>query len=79
MITEKQPDDVGSCLSFLCQELWVMHHLLQEANYPHLQLSVQLKVLRTNTGTAKAVSLQKCYFREKGKQKTCTCECLETQ
>lgn len=51
LITETQPDDVGSCLSFLCQELWVMHHLLQEANYPHLQLCVQLKVLRTYTGT----------------------------
>lgn len=25
-----------------------MHHLLQEANYTHLQLCVQLKVLRTH-------------------------------
>lgn len=49
LITENQPDNVGSCLSFLCQELWVMHHLLQEANYSHLQLCVQLKVLRNNS------------------------------
>lgn len=85
-----QPDDVGSCFSFLCQELWVMHHLLQEANNPHLQLCVQLKVLRTNTGTATTVPLQKCCFtstnakkdRKKklnGKKVCCTCECLETQ
>lgn len=46
MITENQPDNVGSCLSFLCKQLWVMHHLLQEADYSHLQLCVQLKVLR---------------------------------
>lgn len=45
---ETRPDNIRSCLSFLCQELWVMHHLLQEANYPHLQLCVQLKVLRSN-------------------------------
>lgn len=44
-----QPNNVGSCLSFLCQELWVMHHLLKEANYSHLQLCVQLKVLRNNS------------------------------
>lgn len=61
MITGNQPDNVGSCLPFLCQELWVMHHLLQEANYPHLQLCVQLKVLKTHTGTT-TESLQRCCF-----------------
>lgn len=45
-----------------------MHHLLQEANYPHLQLGVQLKVLRTNTGTT-AESLQKCCFSSAKAQK----------
>lgn len=60
MITENQPDNVGSCLSFLCKQLWVMHHLLQEANYSHLQLCVQLKVLRIHKWTT-TVSLPKCY------------------
>lgn len=60
MITENQPDNVGSCLSFLCKQLWVMHHLLQEANYSHLQLCVQLKVLRIHKWTT-TVSLLKCY------------------
>lgn len=83
---KNQPDNVRSCLSFLCQELWVMHHLLQETNYSHLQLCVQLKILRNQQ--------QQCHYRSvfllerKEKKETnskkdtevyCTCECLETQ
>lgn len=41
-----QPDDVCRCLPLLRQELWVVHHLLQEADDPQLQLHVELKVLR---------------------------------
>lgn len=86
VITEKQPDNVGSCFSFLCQELWVMHHLLQEANYPHLQLCVQLKVLRNNSRVITQVQVSfKGTQRQKNQRKgqearvNCTCECLVTQ
>lgn len=48
MPSDDPPDDVCSCLPFLCEELGVMHHLLQETNDPHLQLHVQLKVLRSD-------------------------------
>lgn len=60
-----------------------MHHLLQEANYPHLQLCVQLKVLMNNSrgitevlfGLYRGRVMEKEFY-EKVK---CTCECLETQ
>lgn len=59
MMTENQPDNVGGCFSFLCKQLWVMHHLLQEANYSHFQLCVQLKVLRIHKRTT-TVLLERC-------------------
>lgn len=40
-----------------------MHHLLQEADYPHLHLGVELKVLRTNTGTTSRVITEVCFFQ----------------
>lgn len=48
-MAEDLPDNIGSCLSLLCQQLWVVHHFLQEANYTHFQLWVQLKVLQIDT------------------------------
>lgn len=39
------PDDVGCCLSFLCQKLWIMHDLFQEADHLAFELTVGFKVL----------------------------------
>lgn len=85
MITEVPPDNVGSCLSFLCQQLRVVHHLFQKANYSSLQLCVHLKVLRNH----RLVTEVKVFYLKaethpvqdkrvlvKGKG---TCECLVTQ
>lgn len=84
LVTESQPNNVGSCLSFLCQELRVMHHLLQETNYPHLQFRILLKVLRTHTGADEASSLrcrllQRHMDKREERKVNFTCECLETQ
>lgn len=81
-IKESQPDNVGSCLSFLCQELGVMHHLLQETNYPHLQLWVQLKVLRKSHNRSIVFLLRCREMERRNRQKVKvnrTCECLDTQ
>lgn len=39
------PDDVGRCLSLLCQQLWIMHDLFQEADHLAFELTVAFKVL----------------------------------
>lgn len=39
------PDDVGCCLSLLCQKFWVMHDLFQEADHLAFKLTVGFKVL----------------------------------
>ena len=44
------PDDVGSGLPLLCEQLRVVHDLLQEADHPELQLRVHLKVLVEGPG-----------------------------
>lgn len=43
------PDDVGCCFPLLCQQLWIMHHFLQEGDHLCLQLIVGLKVLERET------------------------------
>lgn len=79
-IKEIPPDNVGSCLSFLCQQLRVVHHLFQKANYSNLQLCVHLKVLRNHRLVTEVeadthpVKDKSVLVKVKG-----TCECLVTQ
>jgi len=43
----RSPYDVGCSFPFLGQKFRIMHHLLQETNNLHFQLSVGIKVLHT--------------------------------
>lgn len=77
MTSTNQPDDVCRRLSFLRQELWVVHHLLQEADDPELQLRVELKVLRGDSRAVTGARGPREAAETNGTIRTCGC--LDTQ
>lgn len=63
------PYDVGCSFSFLGQKFRIMHHLLQETNHFHFELSVGFKVLQTYTHNTQVMQKQMLILRTERMQK----------